>query len=222
MLVTYAVAGAVASASALVAAQHRAMPFWWRWDPAWVVTLLIPVALVFAIGGVAVAGLLEHLNGPTVIEEGSGKAWADGAEYGLAAFVLLRLEFNGVGFEALSPARNFLTLYGKRAVPSLHRASRRSIERKVGDLIPVALVVTALDLCDKHVAGALSPGDFAVHRAWLDDVCVRALAKASRDQPDALHRALSARTELRRYCIELIVAGEDWSVPLSDGVPAAA
>ena len=195
-------------------------PYWRRWDGGAVTVAMASIYVLYAITGVAVAGLAQHL-GWEVLSSGSGREWANGAAFGIAAAGLFKLEITGFKLIPIAPARNLLNLFLQRFERSLDVGANRGVARKVGDLTPRQLCQVSWQLFLRHVRPKVS-----VDVAVADARRLRALhaqALTPLEAADALMAADIAAQEVLRYYIEQLIVGnrdatidfrEDEDVPL--------
>lgn len=215
MVIAYLVAAAVASAAAIGAVDYPKLPYWRRWDPGAVALAVAVICALYALSGVAVAGLAQHFDWE-VLGSGAGRGWANGAAYGVAAAGILRLEITSFGLANASPARILLKLFLQRFEASLDAAANRAVPRKVGDLRPLPLCQASWQLFLRHVRPEV-PADIGLTDAqWLRELHARALDVQDRTDATRMADAVEAQEHLRYYVEKLIIDHEDATVPFRD------
>jgi hypothetical protein len=216
MIIPLLVAGAVAAMAGFVRPDYPDLPYWWRWDPAPVVMVLLVTYGLYAIIGLGVAGVAEHF-GLKLLTTGSGRDWGNGVVYGLAAGLLLRIESTTFGLVDLSPARLLLQRLLDLCKQWLAVGTHRTVARKIGDLSAQQLCEVSIRLFAKHVQSQLEGEVAESHRAWLNDYCLRATEDEHSMEAAVLDGALGAREQLRNYIETLIVAEKDSTISLEWG-----
>lgn len=215
MALAYLVAAAFAVAAAFGAADYPKLPYWRRWDPGAVALALATIYSLYALTGLAVAGLADHLDWK-VLDSGAGRDWANGAAYGVAAVGILRLEITSFGLSNVSPARILLKLFLARFDASLDAATTRAVPRAVGDLRPLPLCQVSWQLFLRHVSEDV-PADIRVSDAlWLREIHAQALTGGDTADSTRMADALEAQARLRYYVETLILDNEDWTIHFPD------
>lgn len=220
MLLTYAVAAAVAAVAAYGAADFQKLPYWRKWDRGMVRAVLAVICFFFALAGVGVRALAQHVG--LVFEgHGAGAAIVNGVVWGGATFVLLRVDFTGLGFEPTAPARSLLNLYLTRIDPTLTRGANRNVRRRLGDLAPKALCRVSLELFLKYVEPTLREDVLEEHLERLMAVHVQAITpEDDPEDPTEWIAAQTARGLLRSRCERFITDNLDHEIELpTDDVP---
>jgi len=223
MGVTYLVAALVAVAAAFAKPDYPKLPYWQRWDPAATNVALGCVYAIYALTGVAVAGLAQHL-GWEVLSTGAGREWANGAAYGIAALGILKLEVSSFGLSSVAPARLLLRGFLERFETSLQSATNRAVARRVGDLTVLQLCQISWRLFMRHVKPDLEREAtkwevICDHSGWLHALHIQALSGQNATDPALVADAIEAQERLRHYIEELIIDNSDDSIDLRDDVP---
>jgi len=214
MVIAYLVAAALAAVAARGGPEFPKLAFWRRWDPAAVWCAEGVVYLIYACTGVLVTGLAEHL-GLRPLSSGAGRAWANGAAYGVVALAFLRLNLEIVGLDLLSPAKVLLRAFLEGTTPILDGGAQRSVARKVGDLRPRALCRASWQLYLRHVERVVPPGVAEEHAHWLGAYHPRALDGGS-DDPWRETDATEAQERLRFYVERLIIDHHDSTIEFDE------
>jgi len=221
VIITYAVAAVVAMAAGLKAAQHPRLEFWRRWDRGLVRFVMAWFYLLHGIAGIAVTALANHLDW-VPLPTGSGREWANGALYGIAAAVFLRIEITSFGLVHVDPARTVFRIGLEFFEGRLDAGVARAVPRQLGDLQPVPLWRVAWRLYNRHVESELHPADADAHGDWLNDLTDQTLAGAAyptlADTLEANER-LQATERVRQYCEDLILDNCDATIHLGDVPP---
>ncbi len=222
MVIAYVVAAAVAACAAIGITTHPKLDFWWARDRGALVFALGVIYLLYAITGVAVTGFAKYVSWEP-LTHGAGRAWANGAVYGAAAFLLLRLEITSFGLSVFRPARLLLQISLDRFEPHLDAGARRHIARQVGDLRPLTLCRISWSLFIRYVAPpALERhSDALAVGGWLRETHRRALGAEGAEDPFSGEEAIEAQERLRVNIEELIVVNLDVSVDLHEDVPSS-
>jgi hypothetical protein len=218
MAAAYLTAFVVAMAASFGGVDHPRLNYWRRWDPALLAVCIAVVCAIHGCASVVVTGLADQTNWEPV-PSGAGRHWLNGALYGIAAAMLLRLEITSFGLSPISPGRTLLRTGLAFFEKWLDAGAHTSVARKLGDLQPRTLGRVACRLYAQHVRPELDEDDALEHVASLHATIVRALGDArAREVADAVD-AIGAQEDLRSYCECLIVDCLNWWIHLGDVPP---
>ena len=197
--------------------------YWWRWDRGAARAAVGLVWLLYAAAAVAVTALADHLDW-TVLETAEGRHIANGAAYGVATAILLRLEVASFGLAPISPARVIFTATLQRLSGWLDASADRQVSRVVGDLRPRQLSRGSWRLALSYVVSRLEktdPRDAVSHLAWLRGIhAVARQREAATDRPTA--DAELAAELLRFYIEELVIKERDSTIRFGEEDQATA
>jgi hypothetical protein len=225
MIVAYFVSAVVATVLAAVKGpDFPDLHYWWRWDRGAARAAIGVVWLVYALSAVAVTALADHQDW-MVMETAEGRHFANGAAYGVATAILLRLDVASFGLAPFSPARVIFTATMERLSGWLNASADRQVPRAVGDLRPRQLSRGSWRLALRYTVPRLlasgDPRDAPAHLLWLRNlhgVAHQRDEATSLPTPDA---ELASET-LRFYIEELIISKRDSTVRFGEEDPPTA
>jgi hypothetical protein len=203
MFIDYLTAGAIATGASIKAFKHPHLAYWWKWDRVPLLGALALILLIYVATGVAVTALALHL-GWMVLETGAARNVANGAAYGAAAVLLLRLEITSFGLAPISPARLIFRGVLDRLEGALNAGCARAIPRAIGDLTARQLCRLSWQLFRKYVEPGISePAVRIADAAELRSRHRRAMKRLGDDAED--DDVIEAQEDLRFTCEDLIV-----------------
>ena len=211
-MIVYLVAAAAAALAAFGATRDPNIPFWRR-DRVALTFALGWIYSLYALTGALVAVLAEHA-GWHLISDHDGGEWANGLAYGIAAYLILRVDV--IPFVAITaaPAKLLVDLFLGRFAPRLDTAAATAIERKVGDLTPDKLIKLSFRLYRKYVAKLVETGEIKPRVAKNHKKCLfRVHARVREAEPvvdsDLAAQTVAAIEYLRDYVSEMLIDNRD-------------